>query len=170
MRAPGHLAFVDPTRPRGALSRAYARFAGSKAGTWLSERISWKLDPVLLRLSGGRVSTAWPIRVALLDTTGARTGRQRSHAVIYFHDGDAVVVVASYRGEPRHPAWFHNLVANPVVQLNGRPHRATVVRDEVQLQRLWALADNVFAPYATYRRRAAAASGRVIPIVRLDPQ
>jgi hypothetical protein len=44
--------------------------------------------------------------------------------------------------------------------------RASVVRDEAERERLWALADRVFTPYATYRRDAAKA-GRTIPIVQL---
>lgn len=44
--------------------------------------------------------------------------------------------------------------------------RATVVSDEAECQRLWALADRVFAPYATYRQEAAEAN-RTIPIVQL---
>jgi hypothetical protein len=47
--------------------------------------------------------------------------------------------------------------------------RATVVGDETERDRLWALADRVFAPYAVYRREAAQAN-RTIPIVQLDPE
>ena len=47
--------------------------------------------------------------------------------------------------------------------------RATVVAGEGERERLWALADRVFAPYATYRREAAEA-GREIPIVQLTPR
>lgn len=47
--------------------------------------------------------------------------------------------------------------------------RATVVEDEAERRRLWTLADRVFAPYATYRREAAAAANRTIPIVQLIP-
>jgi deazaflavin-dependent oxidoreductase (nitroreductase family) len=86
--------------------------------------------------------------------------------VIYFHDGDRVTIVASKLGLERHPAWFHNLRANPDVTLGGIPMRATVVDDEAERQRLWTLADRVFAPYAAYRRDAAKAN-RTIPIVQL---
>lgn len=61
---------------------------------------------------------------------------------VYFHDGDRVTIA-------------------------GTPMRATVVGDESERQRLWMLADRVFAPYAAYRREAAKAS-RTIPIVRLE--
>ena len=91
---------------------------------------------------------------------------QRRNAVIYFHDGDRVTIIASKAGHEKHPAWFHNLDANPDVTFGGIPMRATVVGDEAERERLWALADNVFAPYATYRRDAAKAN-RTIPIVQL---
>ena len=87
----------------------------------------------------------------------------RRNAVIYFHDGDTVTIVASKAGAPKHPAWFHNLVANPDVMFGGIPMRAAVVEGEAERERLWNLADQVFAPYASYRRDA----GREIPIVRL---
>jgi deazaflavin-dependent oxidoreductase (nitroreductase family) len=90
----------------------------------------------------------------------------RRNAVIYFHDDDKVTIVASKLGLPTHPAWFHNLLADPDVTFGGVPMRATVVADESERDRLWALADNVFAPYSAYRREAAKAN-RTIPIVQL---
>ena len=68
-----------------------------------------------------------------------------------------------------HPAWFHNLRANPAVRLGGEAFRAEVVADAAEGERLWALADRVSPPFADYRVRAAAA-GRTIPIVRLKAQ
>ena len=59
-----------------------------------------------------------------------------------------------------HPAWFHNLRANPDVVFGGRPFRAEVVSDEAERTRLWALADRVFPSYAIYRERAARAFGQ----------
>jgi deazaflavin-dependent oxidoreductase (nitroreductase family) len=106
--------------------------------------------------------------MALLETRGARSGQPRRNGVIYFHDGEQVVIVASKLGMPAHPAWFHNLRANPDVLLAGQPFRAQAVDDEDERKRLWALADRVFPAYAAYRERAAAV-GRTIPIVRLTP-
>jgi deazaflavin-dependent oxidoreductase (nitroreductase family) len=106
---------------------------------------------------------------ALLETHGARSGAVRRNAVIYFNDGDRVTIVASKLGQPRHPAWYHNLRADPAVTLAGVPMRATVVDDEAERRRLWALADRVFAPYAAYRREAAKVN-RTIPIVQLTPR
>jgi deazaflavin-dependent oxidoreductase (nitroreductase family) len=120
-----------------------------------------------MRATGGRLGFDLMIPTALLETRGARSGKRRRNAVIYFHDGERVTIVASKLGLPTHPAWFHNLRADPDVRLGGVPMRATVVAGEAERQRLWALADRVFAPYAAYRREAAKA-GREIPIVQLS--
>ena len=128
----------------------------------------WKLDPILMRLSGGRLGLGLVLPTALLETRGARTGQLRRNGVIYFHDDNRVTIVASKLGLPEHPAWFHNLRANPDVRLRGQRFRAEVVTDEVERARLWELAEGVFPGYRAYRTRAARAS-REIPIVRLHP-
>lgn len=84
--------------------------------------------------------------------------------MIYFQD--RVTIIASKAGDEHHPAWFHNLRAYPDVTFGGIPMRASVVEDEAERERLWTLADRVFAPYATYRRDAAKAN-RTIPIIQL---
>jgi len=160
------LKYVDPNRAPGKFSRAYAAFSNTRLGRFLSIRVVWKLDPLLMRASRGRVGLDLTIPTALLETRGARSGALRRNAVIYFHDGDRVTIVASKLGLPSHPAWFHNLRANPDVTFGGIPMRATVVGDESERERLWALADNVFAPYAAYRVEAARMN-RTIPIVQL---
>ena len=122
-----------------------------------------------MRVSGGRLGFGLGLPTGLLETRGARTGDPRSNAVIYFNDGDDVIVVASLAGAPKHPAWFHNACANPDVTFAGHPFRAEIVGDESERERVWTLADRVFPPYADYRRRAAAA-GRTIPLLRLVPR
>jgi deazaflavin-dependent oxidoreductase (nitroreductase family) len=162
------LKYVDPTRPRGAFSRAYARFSGTRLARFISAKVVWKLDPYLLRATRGRVGMGLVLPTALLETRGARSGALRRNAVIYFHDGDRVTIVASKAGHEKHPAWFHNLRAHPDVTFADIPMRATVVEGEAERERLWTLADRVFAPYAAYRRQAARAN-RTIPIVQLRP-
>jgi deazaflavin-dependent oxidoreductase (nitroreductase family) len=160
------LKYVDPDRPRGWFSRAYAAFSSTRLGRLISAKVVWKVDPYLLRATRGRVGLGLVIPTALLETRGARSGALRRNAVIYFHDGDRVTIVASKAGDSRHPAWFHNLRAHPDVTFGGIPMRATVVTDEAERRRLWELADRVFAPYAAYRRDAAKVN-RTIPIVQL---
>jgi len=70
----------------------------------------------------------------LLDNVGARTGTKRTNALVYLEDGDDYVVIASKAGWPKHPAWYHNLKANPdaTVQVGSRkvPVHARVATPE----------------------------------------
>ena len=169
MSQPRPLRHVDPLAPRGRLYRAFAGIASSRLATWLSRQavwsaIVWRIDPVLLTLSGGRLGTGVVLPTALLQTRGARTGQARRNAVIYFHDGELVTIVASKAGRPGNPAWYYNARANPEVMLAGEAYRARPVEDEGERTRLWGLADRVFPAFATYRARA----GREIPILQLE--
>jgi deazaflavin-dependent oxidoreductase (nitroreductase family) len=163
------LRYVDPHRRRGPLYRALCRFSASGFGLWLSRTFAWKLDPLLLKLTRGRLSSAGPIAAALLETRGARSGRPRRTATLYFHDGDRVTLIASKAGRPEHPAWYYNLSKHRNVRYGGIPFRAELVEDEAERRRLWELADSVFPPFASYRE-SASGSGRTIPIVQLVPR
>lgn len=156
-------------RPAGWFARRLAAFSATRAGRWLSQHVVWHVDPWLLRVTRNRVGLAWPLPTALLETRGARTGEPRSNGLIFFHDGGAIVVIASKAGASRHPAWLHNLRAHPDdVRFAGARVRAEVVEGEAERERLWAVAERVFPPFADYRRQAGA-HGRTIPIVRLHP-
>lgn len=168
-RTAPYLRCVDPRERRGRLYLALARFSVTKAGTWLSVSLGWRIDPHLLKLTRGRLSTAWPLRAALLETRGARTGQARQTATLYFHDGDRVTIMPALRGWPRNPSWYHNLRKHPDVLFGGLPFQATIVEDEAERQRLWDLADRVYPQYAGFRERARK-DGRVIPLVQLVPR
>ncbi len=163
---PTRLKYVDPNRSPGLLRRAFAALANTRLGRFMSVHVVWKVDPYLMRTTRGRLGMGLMMPTALLETRGAKSGAVRRNVVIYFHDGDRVTIVASKLGYEKHPAWFHNLRAHPDVTFGGIPMQATVVADEAERKRLWALADRVFAPYAAYRREAAKAK-RTIPIVQL---
>jgi deazaflavin-dependent oxidoreductase (nitroreductase family) len=165
--AASSLRHVDPRRARGSLYRGYAWLSATRPFLWVSKNVGWKLDPILLRLTRGRLGAGLMLPTAVLETKGARTGAVRRNALIYFHDGDDVILAAAHAGLPTHPGWFHNLVKSPDVTFGGQRFRASVVEDD--LDRLWADADRVFPPYARYRRDAAAA-GRTVHLVRLTPR
>ena len=160
------LRYIDPNQPRGWFSRLYAALSATPPPRFVSAKIGWKIDPYLLRATRGRFGTGLVLPTAVLETRGAKSGATRRSAVIYFHDGDRVTIIASKAGAAHHPAWYHNLRAHPDVTFAGIPMRAMVVSDEAERQRLWPLADNVFPPFAAYRREAAQAK-RTIPIVQL---
>jgi F420H(2)-dependent quinone reductase len=156
-----------------------ARFAASssqfanKRGIYLGRR-STKIHVALYRRSGGKIGGhlhGWPeARIVLVDHTGAKSGLRRTSPLMYHEDGDAVAVVASKGGQPTHPAWFHNLKANPdtTIQIGSevREVRARVATDE-ERDRLWPKFVAFYPGYDFFQRNA---KGRKIPIVILDPR
>jgi deazaflavin-dependent oxidoreductase (nitroreductase family) len=107
----------------------------------------------------------------LLEHVGAKSGTRRTAPLLYFPDGeDDVVIVASKGGYPKHPAWYHNLMANPdtIVQV-GRERRAVHARvaNAEERQRLWPRAVKSYHGYADYQARS---KGREIPLVILEPR
>ncbi|HEX4463456.1 MAG TPA: nitroreductase family deazaflavin-dependent oxidoreductase [Solirubrobacterales bacterium] len=131
------------------------------------------LHTALYRASGGRLGHTIPGvggRMLLLDHVGAKSGTKRTSPLLYVKDHDDVVVVASKGGFPRHPAWFHNLKANPdtTVQI-GPEHRkvhARVATPE-ERERLWPIVVKAYHGYEDY---AARSKGREIPLVILEPR
>src|SRR5262244_3097157 len=144
MAPPPKLRHVDATHPPGLFTRAYAALAATRLSRFVSRHVSWKLDPMLLRATRGRLATTLIFPTAVLETTGAKSGMRRRNAVIYFNDGDRITIIASNAGSARHPSWYHNLRAHPDVVFGGIAMRASVVDDDAERRRLWDSADRVF--------------------------
>lgn len=129
-----------------------------------------RLHTVAYRVSRGRVGHRIPGAppMLLLDHVGAKSGKHRTTPLVYVRDADNVVLVASKGGHPRHPAWFHNLKANPEtkIQVGSRtiPVRARVATAR-EHPRLWKKAVEVYGGYEGYQRRTQ----REIPLVVLEP-
>jgi deazaflavin-dependent oxidoreductase (nitroreductase family) len=123
-------------------------------------------------LTAGRIGHhLFGLPCLLLRTTGRRTGRTRTASLVYARDGEDYVVVASLGGSDRAPAWFHNLTADPHVDVQvGRrrfPAIATVIaRGDDEYARLWRAVNDVAG--GRYDRYQAKTS-RPIPLVRLTP-
>ncbi len=122
------------------------------------------------RASGGRIGGRFPggAPVMLLTTVGRRSGEPRTVPLIYLDDGDSLVVVASQGGLPTHPAWYHNLVAHPRVEVEtGRRIREMVARvaSDEEKAVLWPRLVEMYADYDTYQAK----TDRTIPVVVLDP-
>lgn len=131
------------------------------------------LHTVLYRATGGRFGhkvPGGPGTMLLLDHVGAKSGNRRTSPLLYVEDGEDVVVIASKGGYPKHPAWFHNLMANPdtTVQIRSehRPVHARVANPE-ERARLWPMAVKAYGGYEDY---AARSKGREIPVVILEPR
>ena len=149
--------------------RTMENFARTPAGDWFVKRIAPRIDPTLLRLTGGRVSSVYPTPVMLLTTRGAKSGQPRTLPLLYAADGERLILMASNYGKTSHPAWYWNLVANPAVEVLAGKHSgtytATEITDPAERERAWALALDLYAGYGDYEKRAG---DRTIPLVRLE--
>ena len=119
--------------------------------------------------SDGRIGERFGrVRMLLLRTTGRKTGRQRTAALLYHRDGDTYVVVGSKGGSDTPPAWLLNLEATPdvEVQVGTRPFpaRARIVSDP-ERRRLWPEVTRLYPQYDRYQSQTR----RVIPLVILTP-
>jgi len=123
------------------------------------------------RLTGGLVGQHIPgvPQVLLLDHVGAKSGKKRTTPLSYLDDGDDVVLVASKGGHPKHPAWFHNLRANPntTIQVGSRRTSVTArVATAEERERLWPKVVELYSGYQSYQDRTK----REIPLVVLEPR
>jgi deazaflavin-dependent oxidoreductase (nitroreductase family) len=85
-------------------------------------------------------------------------------------DGERVVLIASNFGRSRHPAWYHNLRANPEATLSVRGQKKTYIAREAdgrEREDYWHQAVELYAGYAAYEKRTG---GRKIPIMVLAPK
>jgi deazaflavin-dependent oxidoreductase (nitroreductase family) len=145
---------------------------------WLENNVGKPLlmlhDNVYKR-SGGRIGHTIPGGPSqlILHTVGAKTGQQRANSLSYARDGDDYLVVASKGGDPKAPGWYHNLKANPNVEINVGPRRFAVTAtpvtpDDADYPRLWEVVNNMRGNenrYKGYQERTT----RPIPIIRLTP-
>lgn len=156
-------------RKMSLYERTLEKFARMPVGDWCMKRIAPRLDPPMLRLTGGRVSSVYPVPIMLLTTTGAKTGQPRTLPLLYLTDGEQLVLIASNYGKTSHPAWYRNLVANPKVEvLAGKKsgtYTASEITDPAERERAWDLALDMYAGYGDYEGRAG---DRTIPLVRLS--
>jgi len=143
----------------------------SSSPFWKLWNVGTALNTVLYRRTGGRVGGAIQgAPVILVHHVGAKSGRHRIAPLIHLADGDRHVVVASKGGTDKHPAWFHNLMANPDTEIEvGRERKAVRARvvDDAERAELWPRLVAIYKPYAAYQRQAG---DRVIPVVSLDPR
>jgi deazaflavin-dependent oxidoreductase (nitroreductase family) len=131
-------------------------------------RVFWRLHRHVMRLTGGRLGRVGPMNALLLTTKGRKSGSRRDVAVNYMRDGDSYVVVASYAGEDRAPAWWRNLEADPRAEMTIAGKRIGVRAREAEgreRERLWAQFIESDGAYAEYQQRTT----RRLAVVVLHP-
>ena len=128
---------------------------------WVAEQVelyegSGGTDGLTLRDTG--------LPVIIVTNRGRKTGGIRKTPLMRAMDGSNYILVASQGGAPKHPAWYHNLKAEPNVEIRDETEvysmRVREVLDSVERQRLWDIAVNAYPPYQDYQDK----TGRVIPV------
>jgi deazaflavin-dependent oxidoreductase (nitroreductase family) len=167
----GRVPEVDPAKRRNPVQRALRWMAKGRLGGWMALNVANRIDPYLMRASRGLIKVPSGVPTVLLTHTGAKSGKKRVTPLAYFTDGGNVVLIASQTGKPKHPAWYHNVKANPEVELwsggRGGIYRAGEAEGR-ERDRLWQLATVMYPGYDEYQERADAA-GRRIPVVVCEP-
>jgi deazaflavin-dependent oxidoreductase (nitroreductase family) len=119
------------------------------------------------RANAGKVGGRFAGRtLLLLHTLGAKSGQERVNPVVYFEDGDRLVIIASKGGAPTHPAWYHNLLAHPQVTVEVGTEQFLVlaaVAPEPERTRLYGRMVEIMPGFAEYQQKTT----RVIPVITL---
>ena len=122
------------------------------------------------RANGGKVGGRFEgAPMLLLTTKGAKSGETRVNPLVYLEDAGRWVIIASYAGAPTNPPWYHNLIANPVVEVEvgkerfkaraevlGEPERSTLYKKMAQ----------AMPAFAEYEKKTT----RTIPVIALKKQ
>jgi len=120
------------------------------------------------RANGGQCGGAFAGNpMVLLTTIGARSGLARTSPITYTTDGDRIVLIASKAGADHHPAWYHNLLANPEVIVEVGTERFAArarVAEEPERSRLFDERVAVMERFDGYRRM----TDRTIPVVVVE--
>ena len=106
-------------------------------------------------------------RVVVYTVRGAKSGLLRRVPLMRVEHDGTYAAVASMGGAPRHPAWYHSMLANPQVELHdGTKHADFMAHlaSDAEREEWWPRCVEAFPPYAEYQERANATTGRQIPL------
>ena len=115
---------------------------------------------------GGLMGGIGKAPVLLLTTTGRKSGKTRTSPLLYLEENDEYFVVASAGGDPNHPAWYLNLVANPVAEIQVKDKKLSVRTETLSAEeksRMWLRFTAMYSDYDAYQAKTE----RDIPLVRL---
>jgi deazaflavin-dependent oxidoreductase (nitroreductase family) len=120
------------------------------------------------RANGGRVGGRFEgAPMLLLHTTGAKSGEARVTPMVYRADGDKLVVFASYAGNPKNPAWYHNLLAGGPASVEVGTETFPVsarVTEGAEREKYWSQQKRDMPGFADYEAKTT----REIPVVVLE--
>lgn len=157
---------------KGLWGRITSLVPGPKPGTpqWHALLHVTRLNVWLYRTSGGRIGGRYDqAPVCILHHRGARSGEPRETPLVHLTDGERVVIVASMGGNPKNPAWFHNVKAHPDVEIETsgrrRPMTARVV-DEAERAQLWPRLLEIWPAWDDYQARTT----RRLPVIACEPR
>jgi deazaflavin-dependent oxidoreductase (nitroreductase family) len=133
-------------------------FSLTPVGQWMVKTFAARVDPTIYRLTGGRFTMSGPptIPQLTLTTTGRKSGKARTVQLGYTEDGDDVLIVASNFGGTNHPAWSHNLDANPDAKIQLGPEKRDVVASRLtdsEKAILWPKIADTIPQMKTYVKR-----------------
>ena len=128
---------------------------------WVAEQVA------LYESSGGTEGTtlrSTGLPVIIVTNRGWKTGAIRKTPLMRVADGNSYILVASQGGAPKHPAWYHNLKADPNIKIRDKTDvysmRCREVSDPNERARLWKIAVEAFPPYQEYEDKTE----RQIPV------
>ncbi|MCG3170402.1 MAG: Deazaflavin-dependent nitroreductase [Pseudomonadales bacterium] len=141
-----------------------------KFGTWFIRNIG-SLQVLVYELSGGRLwNTFLGGQVAILTTTGRKSGKRRKVPLLYIEDGERVVMAASKGGMSVAPVWFRNIESNPRVRIqigNRARDMQARIASEAEERTYWPRLEAMYPGFAEYRARCEGV--RHIPVVVFEP-
>jgi deazaflavin-dependent oxidoreductase (nitroreductase family) len=119
------------------------------------------------RANGGKVGGQFAgAPMVLLTTKGAKSGKTYVHPLVYTKDGDRYVLIASFAGAPKHPSWYHNIVADPTVMLeigNEKFQAKAKITSGDERERLYNAQAALMPFFDDYRKKTS----RQIPVIAL---
>ncbi|KPV52821.1 nitroreductase [Kouleothrix aurantiaca] len=133
---------------------------------WIAEQVeryesSGGTEALTLRDTG--------LPVIIVTNRGRKTGAIRKTPLMRVADGPNYILIASQGGAPKHPLWYHNLLADPRVEIRDKTDvfsmQVREVTDPAERQRLWDLAVAAYPPYAEYQKK----TDRLIPVLVAEP-
>ena len=159
------LGYVFP-RPN-PFQRAVQAFGSTRAGAWFFSKTLRHMDRALHKLSGGRTSVPRLLAglpVVMVTTTGRRSGRPRTTALLAPPVGDTIALLGTNFGSATTPAWAHNLEADPrATVLYAHAERSVIARAATDDERneIWRTAAAVSGAYAKYQERLTGRTARL---------